>query len=223
MGIQRLERIPFTQEFASLSPEAFVEEYLVRRLNLKHLVVGEDFHFGYQRKGTVNTLKELGDRFGFTVSAVSKLKMDGSPVSSTRIRACYTEGRIKEAERLLGHPVMIQGIVRHGQELGRTIGFPTLNLIPDEEKLLPVFGVYASTVETPEGTFRGITNIGNRPTVHEGTDVTVETYLPGFQGDLYDREIKVVLSDYIRSEQRFDTVEHLQEQMKKDIQFLDYT
>lgn len=222
-GIHRFVKIPFSKEFAALPPETFVTDYLVKQLDVKHLVVGADFHFGYQRSGNVNTLKGLGSKYGFTVTALKKLEMDGSPISSTRIRSCYETGDVRTAMRILGRPVVIPGIVRHGKELGRTIGFPTLNLIPEEDRLMPKYGVYASRVETSMGTFSGITNIGLRPTVNKGEDVTVETYLPGFSGDLYDERIRVSLMDFIRPEQKFDSVEHLQEQMQKDVQFLDFT
>ena len=134
-GIHRFVKIPFSKEFAALPPETFVTDYLVKQLDVKHLVVGADFHFGYQRSGNVNTLKGLGRKYGFTVTALKKLEMDGSPVSSTRIRSCYETGDVRTAMRILGRPVVIPGIVRHGKELGRTIGFPTLNLIPEEDRL----------------------------------------------------------------------------------------
>lgn len=222
-GIDRLVRIPFTGEFARQTPEEFVRTILVEKLKAAHVIVGEDFRFGHQRTGTVETLKKLGDKYGFIVHPTEKLQMDGSVVSSTRIRTALEEGRIEVAEHLLGHPICYDGIVSHGRQLGRTIGFPTLNLCPDEEKLLPRFGVYASLVTTPEGEYSAVTNIGKRPTVNDGESITIESNLLHFSGDLYDRQISVRLKSFIRPEQKFETVEALREQMKKDLLFFDFT
>ena len=224
-GVRRLVRLPFTSDFAARSPEDFVRGLLVDTLDARDVVVGVDFRFGVHRSGTVETLRSLGKKYGFNVHPVEKLSMDGSPVSSTRIRTCYEAGDMEGARKLLGYPVEFRGTVRHGRELGRTIGFPTANLIPEQEKLLPGFGVYASTVtiQGSDTVYRGITNIGCRPTVNEGSDTTIETYIPGFSGDLYGREITVRPDSFIRGEKKFQHVEELVRQMQKDVHFLDFT
>ncbi len=219
-GIDRLVRLPFTADFARQTPEDFVRLVLAEQLEARHVIVGTDFRFGYQRSGDIEALTTLGKQYGFSVHPVEKLEMDGSPVSSTRIRAAYEKGSVEEAEHMLGHEITFSGMVRHGRELGRTIGFPTLNLIPDEEKLLPRFGVYESVVTTTKGQFRAVSNIGVRPTVNDGTDVTIESHLGHFSEDLYGEKIFVRLVRFIRPEMRFDSVGELKDQMKKDACFL---
>ncbi len=216
-GIYRMRRLAFTEQFASQTPEEFVRRVLVGELGTTHVVVGTDFCFGYDHAGNVDTLRDLGVKYGFSVTAIDKLYMDGEVVSSTRIRSLLSEGKIQEAERLLGNRICYKGLVSHGKELGRTIGFPTLNLIPDRDKILPCFGVYQSEVITPLGTYRGITNIGKKPTVEKDGLPTIETFLFDFSGDLYDEEITVRLMHFLRPEKKFDSVQELQDQMKKDI------
>ena len=218
-GIYRMRRLAFSEYFASQTPEEFVRRVLVSELGASHIVVGSDFRFGYNRCGTVDTLRSLGEKYGFRVVAVDKLKMGGEIVSSSRIRNLLSEGQVDQVAELLGQPVTYQGNVCHGKELGRTIGFPTCNLRPDPEKLLPLFGVYRSVVTTPEGVYDGVTNIGRKPTVEEDGAPTIETYILGFSGDLYGEEIKVTLKSFIRAEKKFASVEELVAQMKIDADF----
>ena len=223
LGIQRLVRLPFTKEFAGKTPEEFVRQVLVEELDARHVIVGSDFRFGCNRIGNVETLSMLGKHYGFQVHSVDKLQMDGDPVSSTRIRAAYEAGEIETAERLLGHEITFSGVVLHGKKQGRTIGFPTVNLVPGEEKLLPAFGAYGTSVTTPFGEFRAIANIGIRPTFDDGDQVTIEAHLKGFDGDLYDQKIRIRLLTYLRPERHFDSVEDLQQQIQKDLLFFDFT
>ena len=217
-GIYRMRRLAFTEQFASQTPEEFVRRVLIGELGTTHVVVGADFCFGYNHSGSVETLRSLGEKYGFSVTAIEKLVLDGEVVSSTRIRKLLSEGQIEEAERLLGNEISYRGLVCHGRELGRTIGFPTINLCPDPDKLLPLFGVYQSEVTTPMGQFRGITNIGKKPTVEKDAAPTIETFLFDFSGDLYDMEVTVRLVHFLRPERRFESVEALQEQMRRDIE-----
>ena len=215
--IYRMRRLAFSEYFASQTPEEFVRRVLVSELGATNVVVGSDFCFGYNRTGNVDTLRQLGEKYGFRVIAVEKLRKDGEVVSSTRIRSLISEGRVEEAGVLLGQPVSYQGRVCHGRELGRTIGFPTCNLQADPEKLLPLYGVYQTEVLTPLGTYAGITNIGQKPTVEENGTPTIETHIPGFNGNLYDEEITVRLKRFLRPEKRFASVEELKEQLRIDV------
>lgn len=220
-GIRRVIRQPFTEAFSHLQPSAFAEQELMGRLSCRAVVVGEDFRFGYQRQGDVELLKKLGNRYGFQVFAVPRLRTPDGEISSTRIRGFLSDGKVREASVLLGRPYGFSGTVAHGKHLGTSLGFPTVNLIPAPEKLVPAFGVYASetcvTSGEDEKRYRSITNVGNNPSVSDGSRITVETFLYDFHGDLYGTKVFVSLRDYIRPEIRFDSVEKLSEQIKIDV------
>ena len=218
-GIYRMRRLAFSEYFASQTPEEFVRRVLVSELGASHVVVGSDFCFGYNRSGTVDTLRNLGEKYGFSVIAIPKLKIEGEFVSSTRIRKLLSEGNVQKGAELLGQPLTYSGRVCHGQELGRTIGFPTCNLQPDSEKLLPLFGAYRSVVTTPEGVFDGVTNIGRKPTVEGDGAPTIETYLHGFSGNLYDSDISVTLKTFLRPERKFESLDALKAQLTIDADF----
>ena len=217
-GSPEMKTLEFTPEFMGRSPESFVKDILVNEYGVREVIVGKDFHFGKDRAGNVDTLTGLGQKYGFSVTAVDKLLMDGEVVSSSRIRNRLAEGDISSASKLLGQDISYSGVVKHGKQLGRTIGFPTINLIPDENKLLPCFGVYRSVVEMEGAVYDGLTNIGLRPTVDESADATIETFIRGFDGDAYDRKVSVRLVDFIRPEQHFGSVDELREQLKKDLE-----
>lgn len=219
-GVDILVRFPFTREFAALSPEDFVKEILFDKFHVKEIVVGTDFCFGCNRSGTVATLNDLADRYQYQVSAIEKLSMDGDIVSSTRIRNALLKGEMETANRLLGRNYRLIGRVTHGRHLGSTIGFPTANIFPEEGKLLPRCGVYASKIYTKKGTYRAITNIGSNPTVDIGNPVTIESYLFDFSGNLYEQEISVEPLRFIRQEQRFESVDQLKNQLFHDISFV---
>ena len=219
-GSPQLMILPFTPELMKMSPEEFVRVYLAEKLHGSAVIVGSDFRFGYQRSGNVETLMSLGEKNGIRVMAVDKLFREGEVVSSSRIRRLLAEGDVRTASRLLDFDICFTGIVQQGKHLGRTLGFPTLNLYPPEEKLLPCFGVYRSHVILEGEDYTGLTNIGLRPTIQDGDRVTVETYLTSYDGDAYGKTVKVVLQDFIRPEMHFQRITELQEQMKKDLKYL---
>jgi riboflavin kinase/FMN adenylyltransferase len=217
-GSPELVTIPFTEEFAGKSPEEFVREILYDRYKAREIVVGRDFRFGNERSGDVRTLSSLGEKYGFNVTTVEKLVASGETVSSSRIRGLIKEGNIEEAESLLGHPIKLTDEVRHGKELGRTLGFPTINQIPSDDRILPRFGVYRSEVSFDGEIYTGLTNLGLRPTVENAVTPVMETYIVGFSGDLYGKTVTVKLVHFIRPEVHFNSVNELKNQMMKDLE-----
>lgn len=220
-GIDYLIECPFTEEFMHMEPEDFID-LIVKRLNIKSLVVGKDFHFGKNRRGDYRMLERFADVFGYEVDAVDKIQEKGREISSTFIREEISAGRIEHANELLGYPYFVQGNVVHGNEIGRTLNVPTANLIPAEDKLLPPFGVYVTetTVSGRNGqVYGGITNVGCKPTVSGINPVGVETHLFQFEDQIYGDRIKVEFLAMVRPEQKFQSLEKLKEQMHKDIQY----
>ena len=222
LGIEQLVLLPFDRDLASLSPPQFVEQVLVRQLQATIVSVGSDFRFGRQRTGSGADLKEIAESFGITVH-LNSLKeycdRDNRTVrvSSSLIRQALLEGDVTTVNRMLGRPYSLIGKVVTGQQLGRTIGFPTANLQVPSEKFLPRYGVYAVDVFYEQTILKGVMNIGCRPTV-AGEAPTIEVHLLNWSGDLYDRTLKVNLIKFIRSEQKFESVEALKQQIALDCQ-----
>lgn len=210
---------PFNKEVMNTEPEEFVRSVLVEKLGARVVVVGKDYHFGKDRSGNVQMLEELGKKYGFVVKAFDKVIMDGLEVSSTRIRNDLQEGKIKQANAMLGSPYSITGKVVYGNQIGRTLGMPTANIIPPAEKLIPPNGVYASRIFVEGDVYYGITNIGYKPTVGDKNEKGVETFIFDFQESIYDKEIKVELFAYERGEQKFGSLDELKMQMERDCQF----
>jgi riboflavin kinase/FMN adenylyltransferase len=218
-GPQVLISYPFTKESASIEPEEFITQVLIQQLDAKIIVVGKDYHFGRKRRGDVAMLREFSKKHGYELIVCEKLKYDGQVISSTRIRKELSLGHIELVNDMLGHPYTIVGTVVHGRQLGRTIGIPTVNILPLPHKLLPPFGVYASKVRVNGSTYYGITNIGCKPTVEHNGQVGVETYIFDFNEDIYGHEISVELYTFERGEAKFASVEELKLVMEKDIEF----
>ena len=198
-----------------MEPEDFIREILVKQLRAAYVVVGPDFHFGYERKGTPRLLQELGTRYGYEVEILSKETREERPVSSTWIREVLQEGNIEKVNDLLGYRYFVLGEVVHGRQLGRTWGLPTINQVPEDGKLLPPFGVYASKTFIKGKTFYGISNVGVKPTV-EVPFAGVETYLFDCDEDLYGEEAWVEFYHFVRPECKFDSVEELKAQIQRD-------
>ncbi len=207
----------FTKEFAMMSPEDFIKDILVTKLGASTVVVGDDFRFGHNREGDVSTLMYYAEKYGYKLFAFDKYKMLGEDVSSTRIRESLLRSDVKTANLLLGYNYFIFGEVCHGRHLGSTIGFPTVNLKPDDTKLLLPDGVYATRVIYKGCEYPSITNIGNNPTVAEDNQKTIETHIIDFDMDLYGEQILVEFIDFIRSEKKFNSIQHLTEQLCEDI------
>ncbi len=214
-GISYVAVVRFTAELSSWTPETFVERVLVEWLRVGAVSVGANFLFGHQRVGNFNALRVLGQRFGFRADMADPVRYKDFVVSSTRIRRLLTEGRVDEAGALLGHPYAITGRVVEGQHRGRELGFPTANVRTPNE-LLPLAGVYATTVVIDGAMRPSITNVGLRPTFGDVEGVTVEVHVLDFSGDLYGREIELAFVQRLRDEHRFDDVGGLRNQIEAD-------
>lgn len=207
----------FGRQFANVDAGQFIDDILIKKLNIKHLVIGDDFHFGKARRGNFALLKEQGDRYGFTVEDTGSYLVEGFRVSSTLIRDALAEGDLVQAERLLGHSYSICGRVAHGDKRGRTLGFPTAN-IRLFRKNTPINGVFAVTMTGIEGReFKGIANVGTRPTVDGSPKVVLETHLFDFNQEIYGRYVEVHFKHKIRDEVRFQSVDQLRSQIAKDV------
>lgn len=221
-GVKRFEVIMFTPEFAKLSPEEFVYEYLIKGLDMKSLVVGTDFRFGKDRAGDIETLKALSEKYGFDLHIIEKLSIDGQVVSSTYLKQYMAEGDMESYHNLCGRYYSYSGIVEHGKHLGTALGFPTVNILPEDSKLVPKTGVYSSVTFVDNcgiiTEYGSITNVGYRPTVSSDGSLSVETFIYDFDDDIYGQNIRVELRSFIRGERTFDSTDDLVEQIKCDIE-----
>lgn len=218
-GIQEVIVAPFDQAMMTMPWEIFVTDYLVKQLEACCVVVGHDYRFGYRGEGTPQRLQALCAQRGIGCAVVDKVTLEGRTVSSTDIRSLIERGELERAGRYLAHPHMIRGVVGHGKGLGRTWGFPTVNIVPPEEVITPAFGVYASKVTLESGeTYLAATNVGVRPTVQDGREVTIEAFLLDFQGDVYGQTVKLELYRHLRWERPFDSMEELRREVMKNAQ-----
>ncbi len=217
LGMEAAVVLPFTPELARLSPEDFVDEILVRQLQVRAVVVGDNFHFGHRQLGDVKFLRELGMRYGFEVVVHTPVARDGKIISSTLIRKQIAAGDVTHAARLLGRPFVLTGEVVRGTGTGRKFLFPTLNLRPDQE-LLPARGVYITrtVLEGETSSHRSVTNIGMRPTFN-GSSLTIETHLLDYSGNFAPKHIEVRFWKRLRTEQKFASPEDLRLQITRDI------
>ena len=205
----------FDQKLADQSAEEFVQKILVDSLNTQHLVIGDDFHFGKNRQGNFQFLKDNSERFGFMVDETETLLVDGERVSSTRIRDSINRGDFEKAAELLGRPYSLSGRVAHGQKLGRELGYPTIN-IKMGDKTLIVKGIFAVNVKGIDNrVLQGVASIGTRPTVN-GVDTILEVYILGFDQDVYGYSVEVEFLHKIRDEEKFDSLEELSTWIGRD-------
>lgn len=215
-GIDCVLIIPFNQSVASMSASDFVRHYLVESLRPRHVVVGDDFHFGYQRQGNLELLTELGRGYGFTASDMPTLTIGGERVSSTRVRKVLHEGDHNLAKELLGRPYSMQGRIRGGNQLGRQWGFPTANIFLHRE-MTPVMGIFTVLVHgVADHPWPGAANLGVRPTV-DGTRTLLEVHLLDFNEQIYGRYVEVEFCEKLRDEERYPTIELLREQIARDV------
>lgn len=215
LGIDRVYVIEFTVAFSELSPQDFVDHYLIAA-GARHIVAGFDYSYGRFGAGKMATL-DFHSRGRFDHTTVSEHQADDEKVSSTRIRRLLADGAVAEADLLLGEPYQTKGIVIHGDARGRQIGFPTANIRPEFGYVIPKLGVYATFVHLEDGRkFPAMTNIGRRPTFYETGEVSIETHLLAFDEDLYGQELKLEWMAYLRDERAFDGIESLKTQLAQD-------
>lgn len=217
-GIDYLIDIKLEKNFLQMEAHAFVRDILVSRLGVRKIVCGRDFRFGKNRGGNVELLQELGKKYDYETGVVEKLRYDGEIISSTSIRGAVERGALEKANAMLGRAYRIEGMVQHGKQLGRTLNFPTMNLYPQPEKLLPPYGVYKSRAMIDGTSYDGITNIGINPTVEDAKKEKVETHLFAYEGSAYGAQIEVELLEFMRAEKRFSSVEELKNQISHDVE-----
>ncbi|MDE7197267.1 MAG: riboflavin biosynthesis protein RibF [Lachnospiraceae bacterium] len=218
MGIDVLIEFPLNPDTAATEPADFVSRYLAEQMRTVYLCAGPDISFGKGGDGDYGLLASRAGIYGYQVELIDKVRVDGKEVSSTRVREAVRAGEMEAAARMLGAPYGISGRVVHGRALGRRLGMPTANLLPEGSKLLPPNGVYYSRIILEGRTYRGITNVGCKPTVSEERIMGVETYLYDFEGEIYDRDITVELLAFRRAERTFDSVEALRRQIEEDVE-----
>jgi riboflavin kinase/FMN adenylyltransferase len=216
-GISDVLMVPFDQEMMTTPWDKFVTDILVSRYHAVHLVAGHDHHFGHKNQGSPALLQEKCAELGLGCDIIPKVEIGGITVSSTYIRRLVEVGQIERAARYLGHPHTLSGPVCHGRSIGHLHLFPTANVEIPGHVLVPCNGVYCTRVILPDGTQSvGVTNVGTRPTVHNGTDVTVETFLLDYDGDLYGQTVRLEFYKRLRDEMRFDSLEELKAQIAAD-------
>lgn len=219
MGIDHLIVLPFDKAFSQKSSMEFISEILVQGIHTTQLVIGYDHRFGRNREGGFDYLREHGHLFGFEVEEIPAQAVQQVTVSSTKIREALALGDVQQANRYLGSPYPISGTVVQGNQLGRTLGFPTANLQPeDAHKALPAPGVYALRTQLQGRTYGGMLNIGVRPTLGNGLHTSIEAHLFDFSGDLYGQRLQLELIGRLRDEMRFEGLAALQNQLLKDEQ-----
>ena len=218
IGIQNFIIHPFDKTFSELSPREFVTQVLVEKLNIQKIIIGHDHKFGKDRAADFNDLINFGKEFGFEVEEISAQQINEVSVSSTKIRNSLLEGNISLANKYLGYPYILTGNVVKGNQLGRTIGFPTANIeIPEDYKLIPKNGVYIVTANVNDETVFGMMNIGVKPTLEENK-LSIEVHLLDFDKDIYNQKIRVHILERLRDEQKFESFEALKLQLEVDKQ-----
>ena len=216
LGLHAVLIIPFTRQLSRMEPKDFIEQILVRKVGVCKFVMGFNHAFGKDRSGGSDLFQRMGTQHGFTVETVPPVRVDDNAVSSTRIRKLLLDGQIVRANTYLGWNYRIRGVVKEGERVGRKLGFPTANIdVLGDNKLIPGDGVYAVFVRAGEESFKGMVNVGFRPTV-SGTHRVVEAHIHEYEGDLYGKELHIEFIDRLRDEKQFDSVEALVDQIAKD-------
>lgn len=219
LGIDNLIIIRFTKDFAAISSEDFIKDFIVKNINPAVLIIGYDHHFGNGRTGDFSMLYELGNQYHFKVEKIQEQDVDNEAVSSTKIRQFLENGDIRHANLLLGYEFSYTGKVIHGQRVGHKMGYPTANIeVAEEFQLIEKPGVYATFVDFDGHAYPAMTYIGKRPTMHDNRPQSIETHIISFDRDLYDKEIKIRFVDFVRDDKKFDNFEALKQQIGADEQ-----
>ena len=216
LGVDKHLLIRFDKNFSEISAEDFINKVLIEKINMKHCFVGDDFRFGSGRKGDYSMLERASTNKNFTAEKIDRVSIDKRRVSSTEIRKALTEGNFKAAETFLGRPFSISGKVTRGDQLGRTIGFPTAN-IGIKRRLSPILGVYSVLIEHNSKSYTGVCNVGKRPTLG-GSKTLLEVFIFDFNQEIYGDSVKVVFKQKLRDEIKFSSFEELKKQIQKDVE-----
>ncbi len=219
MGVDILVEFPMNSETAATPPDKFITEYLVNQMNMKFIAAGTDISFGDKGLGNAELLKQMSAEYGYEVKLIDKVHTsDGEEISSSLVRRYVEKGDMERVEELLGAAYSVSGKIVHGNQIGRTIGFPTINIYPDENKLLPPYGVYTSRTVINGKDYLSVSNVGCKPTIGGETRPSVETYIYDFDNDVYDKDAVVYLEKFKRPERRFNGLDELTAQLQKDIE-----
>lgn len=210
---------PFSDEFRRMEAEEFISKIIKGVFRADYVVVGTDFHFGYGQEGNADLLKKYMGKYDYEAVVVDKERYHGREISSTYIKEVVKDGDMNLAHILLGYHYGVNGVVDHGEALGRSLGFPTINVVWPKEKILPPLGVYASRSCVDGIWYEGISNIGIKPTVSNSGQVLVETYLFGYDGDAYDKKVRIEFLEFHRPEKKFQSVEAMKSCVEKDIHY----
>lgn len=217
-GIDVYMKMPMKKEFLAMTPENFLQNILKEKIGATTIVCGPDFRFGAMAEGDVDFLKKNQTQYGYRLILVKKEQYHDMDISSSTIREEILKGNMAEVNAMLDHPYRIIGRVEQGKHLGRTLGLPTANIIPDDTKLLPPNGVYRTVVVVNERSYHAISNVGVNPTVESGNQIKVETHILDYQEYIYNEIVQVQFYDFIRPEKNFESVEALKDQIHEDIE-----
>lgn len=215
IGVDIVYLLPFSREMADTTPQEFIEKILLR-MGVAHIIVGFNYSFGAQGKGTPEQLQEYGQEYGFGVSVLQAQTIDGQVISSTAVRKALLQGDVAQAKKMLGGAPSLSGKVIRGERRGRDLGYPTANLDVSPDVLIPKRGVYAVWTELEGKRLQGMMNIGMKPTFHAEFQLTTEVHFFQFHGDLYEKNLTVYMESRIRDEQKFSGVEELKDQLQRD-------
>ena len=217
-GIDHLIIIPFTKKFSKISAKKFIKQYLIKKINTYHLIIGFNHQFGKKGKGNYTVLKKYADKFNFTIEQLSAVLVDKEKVSSSIIRESLENGNLEIANNYLGYEYLLKGIIVKGKKIGRTIGFPTANIeLEDRCKLIPKDGVYAVFVSYEGHIYKGMLNIGYKPTMKDqASRKYIEVHILDFNKDIYNQKITIIFVSRIRDEKKFEGIEMLKTQLEKD-------
>ncbi len=210
---------PFTKEFRELSAEVFIRDIIKGVFHADFVVVGTDFQFGYGKRGDIHMLAAYERQYEYELTVIEKMRYNDRIISSTYIKEVLRNGAVADAGRMLGYSFGIAGVVEHGKQLGRTLGFPTFNVLWPAEKIVPPKGVYLCRVYVDGRGYNGIANIGVKPTVSDEDKVRIESFLFGYEGNAYGKEVMVELIEYVRPEQKFSGKEELKQYVNRDIEY----
>jgi len=217
MGVDICVVFPFSREFAEINPEVYIQEILVKNLKAKYLVIGYDHRFGKNRLGTIETLKAFSNQSTFELEEIPAQDIDSNTISSSKIRHFLEDGAIENAGKFLGFPYFVTGTVTEGKKLGRSMGYPTANIhVDDPEKLIPKTGVYFVKCDIENKEYYGMLNIGKNPTTDYDQLTKIEVNIFNFDKEIYHQEIRIHFLSFLRNEKKFDNLQQLTEQLKKD-------